>query len=222
MMMSNTPPAGACRHGQRGTAICLYCLQEARDAARLRRRRVLRRFGLTTLGGGVVVALIVGALVTLGPASRRSVPADAEPAADAPARVVSSSGGAPDSARASVLSPQIPLGVRELGDGVTAERVGDEVTVTFDTDSLRTRFDWKFEGVVRGTLPLVFGEPARAALDSIEPGAMLEGRSLVGDLPRRGVRIPLDGGLGTIRLYPIVRDGRDGPLVSAYRAAVVP
>ncbi len=210
-----------CPHGQRGTSVCLYCLQEARDAARKRRNRLLTRFGLTTLGGGVVVALIVGVLVTLAPASRQTSPAEADPV-ETPPIVTSSAGSSADSARPSLLSPQIPPGRRELGNGVVADRVGDEVTVSFDTDSLRTRFDWKFEGVVRGTLPLVFGEPARDALNAIEVGALFERRNLLRDLPRRGVRIPLAGGLGAIRLYPLLRDGRDGPIVAAYRADVVP
>jgi hypothetical protein len=210
-----------CPHGQRGTSVCLYCLQDARDAARRKRRRLLTRFGLTTLGGGVVVALVVGVLVTLAPASRTSAPAEADTSPTSPGVVTSSAGASADSSRPSLLSPQIAPGRRELGDGVVAERVGDEVTVTFDTDSLRTRIDWKFEGVVRATLPMVFGDPARAALERIESGSLLEGRNLIRDLPRRGVQIPLDSGLGTIRLYPIVRQGRDGPIVTAYRADVI-
>lgn len=210
-----------CRHGQRGTSKCLYCLQEQRDAARKRRNRMLRRFGLTTLGGGVVIALIVGALVTLSPASRQSAPAEADQTNVDASPVVASSAGTSEPAKPSLLSPQIPPGRRELGGGVTADRVGDEVTVTFDTDSLRTRLDWKFEGVLRATLPLVYGDPVRSVLDSIEVGSLLESRNLMRELPRTGTRIPLDSGLGTIRVYPIVRSGRDGPIISAYRASVI-
>ena len=219
-MMSSARSTDSCPHGNRGTAICLYCRQEARESARRRRKRVLTRFGLTTLGGAVMVALVVGALVTLSPASRTSAPAEADPGIVL--TPVPPGDARRDSTAASLLTPQIPPGRKELGDGMTAERAGDEVTVTFDTDSLRTRFDWKFEGVVRATLPLVFGEPARAALDSIEVGRMIERGNLLRDLPRRGIRIPLDTGLGTIRLFPIVRAGRDGPLVAAYRAEVIP
>jgi hypothetical protein len=220
-MMISSSTETQCRHGQRGTSVCLYCKQEARDAARKRRNRLLARFGLTTLGGGVVVALIVGVLVTLAPASRTSEPADADPPVVVSPVVTSSAGSSADSAQPSLLSPQIPPGRRELGNGVVADRSGDEVTVAFDTDSLRTRIDWKFEGVVRGTLPLVFGEPARHALDNIQVGSLLGRGNLLRDLPRRGVRIPLDSGLGTIRLYPVIRQGRDGPLVTAYRADVI-
>ena len=218
--MSNVEAGETCRHGYRGTAVCLYCRQDEREAARQKRKKMLTRFGLTTLGGGVVIALIVGVLVTLSPASRSSAPAAADPATG-DSVVSSSAGTAAPRPGPSLLSPQVPPGRRELGDGVTAERVGDEVTVTFDTDSLRTRFDWKFEGVVRATLPMVFGDPARAALDSIEVGEMLGGSNLVRELPRRGFRIPLDTGLGTIRIYPLIRQGRDGPIVSAYRAQVI-
>lgn len=220
-MRSNSPSEAHCPHGQRGTAVCLYCRQDARDAARKRRNRVLTRFGLTTLGGGVVIALIVGALVTLSPASRTSPQAEADPARTDSIVSASAAGVTAEPAKPSLLSPQIPPGSKELGDGVIAERVGDEVTVTFDTDSLRTRFDWKFEGVVRGTLPLVFGQPARAALDSIAVGELLDRADLLRELPRTGFRIPLDSGLGTLRIHPIVRQGRDGPIVIAYRASIV-
>jgi hypothetical protein len=104
--MMSTERSDGCRHGERGTSVCLYCRQEARDAARRRRKRVLTRFGLTTLGGAVVIALIVGALVTLSPASRTSPVAEADPAVDSsrlPARSPTPEASAP-----SLLSPQIP------------------------------------------------------------------------------------------------------------------
>lgn len=209
----------ACPHGHRGTAICLYCRQDARDAARRRRNRVLARLGISGLGGGVVIALIVGGLVALAPdASSNSAGRDtavaAVPAAGASSRAAATASRAP-----SIHMPQTPHGRKELGDGVVAERAGDEVTVHFDTDSLRTRFDWKFEGVVRGTLPLVFGEPARIALDSVPHGALVRGANLLNQLPRRGIALPL-GELGTLTVWPIVRPGRDGPVVVAYRALV--
>jgi hypothetical protein len=220
-MTSSSRPDSTCRHGERGTSVCLYCRQEARDAARRRRNRVLARFGLTTLGGGVVIALVVGALVTLAPASRTSPTADAEAPRDTMPVLAAGATAAAAPVLPSLLSPQIPPGRKELGSGMTADRVGDEVVVSFDTDSLRTRFDWKFEGVVRATLPMVYGDPARDALDAIEHGTLLDGGNLLRDLPRRGFTIPLDGGMGTIRVYPVLRDGRDGPLVTAYRAVVV-
>lgn len=207
-----------CPHDRRpGTSICLYCLQDARAAARRRRKRVIARAGLATTGGGVVLALGVGAFVALAPdGSSRSRSVDA-----AVTRVVRESAG-PVVPQASELpaAPAIPEGRRDLGEGMVAERDGDTVTVHFDTELLRTRYDWKFEGVVRGTLPLMFGELARVALDSIPHGELLGGRGteLLGALPRSGLTIDLRGAAGAIRIWPVVRPGRDGPLVVAYRA----
>jgi hypothetical protein len=117
------------------------------------------------------------------------------------------------------LRPTIAEGRRELGDSMFAVREGSQVTVHFDTDSLRTRFDWKFEGVVRATLPIIFGHEARVALDSIPQSYFARG-GLLTELPRRG--IPLRLGTHTLRVWPITRDGRDGPLVVGYRAAPSP
>ena len=83
---------------------------------------------------------------------------------------------------------------------MVAERIGDEVTVNFDTDSLRTRVDWKFEGVVRGTLPLVFGEPARVALEAVPRGSLARGGNLMTELPVRGVKLSL-ADLGTLTFF---------------------
>lgn len=205
-----------CPHDRRpGTSICLYCLQDARAAARRRRKRVIARAGLATMGGGVVLALGVGAFVALVPdASSRSRSVDA-----AVTRVVRESAGpVVPQASGPPAAPAIPEGRRELGDGMVAERHGDTVTVHFDTELLRTRFDWKFEGVVRGTLPLMFGELARVALDSVPHGELLGGSDLLGTLPRTGVKVDLPAEAGSIMVWPVVRPGRDGPLVVAYRA----
>jgi hypothetical protein len=67
-------------------------------------------------------------------------------------------------------------------------------------------------------LPLVFGEDVRTALDSIPAGTFASTGDLVTQLPERG--IPLKVGEHTLRVYPVVRPGRDGPLVYAYRASV--
>jgi hypothetical protein len=117
------------------------------------------------------------------------------------------------------LQPTIAEGRRELGDSMFAVREGSQVTVYFDTDSLRTRFDWKFEGVVRATLPIVFGNEAQVALDSIPQSYFARG-GLLTELPRRG--IPLRLGTHTLRVWPITREGRDGPLVVGYRAGPSP
>ena len=124
---------------------------------------------------------------------------------------------APTSAAGRVLRPTIPEGRRELGDSMFATREGSNVTVHFDTETLRTRFDWKFEGVVRATLPLVYGEVTRAALDSIPSGTLVRGGDMLTDLPTRG--FPIAVGDDELRVWPITRPGRDGPLVVGYRVA---
>jgi hypothetical protein len=168
------------------------------------------------MGGVVVVALGVGAYVTLAPDARsrsRSVN-------EAVARTVERSSAPIVTPQSSMpaTTPAIPEGRRELGDGMVAERAGDTVMVHFDTELLRTRYDWKFEGIVRGTLPLMFGDLARMALDSIPHGELLDGMSLVGTVARTGLTIPMRGEAGAIKVWPVVRAGRDGPLVVGYRA----
>jgi hypothetical protein len=115
------------------------------------------------------------------------------------------------------LVPVISEGRRELGDSMFAVREGFQVTVHFDTEELRTRHDWKFEGVVRATLPIVFGTTARVALDSVPEGALVRGGDLLNVLPTRGIQLELPD--GQLNVWPITRPGRDGPLVVGYRAA---
>ena len=117
-----------------------------------------------------------------------------------------------------VLEPIIPEGRSTLGDSIVAERNGGDVIVTFDTEALRTRFDWKFEGVVRATLPLIFGMDARVALDSIRTGDFVRGGHLIRELPTRGIPLALPEGRSLI-VRPIIRPGLDGPLVVGYRAS---
>jgi hypothetical protein len=165
----------------------------------------------------LVVALGVGAwnaIVSAREDSAETLIATSE--ASAP-RLAAQSTGAVSPPRA--LQPIIAEGRRELGDSMFAVREGPQVIVNFDTDSLRTRFDWKFEGVVRATLPIIYGQEAGAALDSI-PQSYLARGGLLTDLPRRG--IPLRVGPHTLRVWPITREGRDGPLVVGYRAAPSP
>jgi hypothetical protein len=117
-----------------------------------------------------------------------------------------------------VLEPTIAEGRSTLGDSIAVERSGGDVTVSFDTETLRTRYDWKFEGIVRATLPLLFGDDARVALDSIRSGDLIRGGSLLRDLPTRGIRLALSGGR-SLTVHPITRPGQDGPLVIGYRAS---
>jgi hypothetical protein len=198
---------------------CLRCRQDARSAARAKRVRLATRAGLAVMGVVVVIALIVGAWNAIASGNAGgTAPADAQ---------VSASGAVETPARPAArenavagIEPAIPEGRRDLGDSMYAVREGTQVTVYFDTDSLRTRFDWKFEGVVRATLPLVFGPEIRGALDSIPSGSLASGGNLVHELPSRGIPIRL--GNHTLRVWPVTRQGRDGPLVMAYRAVPFP
>ena len=209
--MPENTTSPTCPHGLRpGTTVCLHCRQDARAAARQRRTQLVARFTLITLGVGLVVALIVGGIMAIAPDGT-------QPTADSPRVVatIADSSGAPAAPQPRGLQPTIDEGRNDLVDSVYAVREGQQVTVYFDTETLRTRFDWKFEGVVRATLPLVFGQPARSALDSIPQGTWVRGGALLTDLPQRGV--PLMVGAERLRIWPITRQGRDGPLVVAYR-----
>ena len=176
----------------------------------------MTKVGLLFLAAAVVIALGVGAWNAFRFADPGVTPrvAEADGAAPQPAAPI-----APAPARPATLEPSIAPGRRELGDSVFAVREGTQVTVHFDTEQLRTRFDWKFEGVVRATLPLVYGDEVRSALDSVPAGTLANKGDLLTQLPERG--IPLQVGEHTLRVYPVIRQGRDGPLVVAYRVAAI-
>lgn len=212
--------AQTCPHGLRpGTTVCLRCRQDERLAARQRRYRILTRAGLLGLAAALVLALVIGGIMAVTP--NRSV-ADTADADGVPATVVevTPSRVPGDSTRPSrprtVLRPAIGEGRRELAEGMYAVREGQEVTVFFDAELLRTRFDWKFEGIVRSTLPVVYGDAAKAALDSIATGSLVRGGNLLTELPDRGFVVSVAD--HAVRIWPVTRPGRDGPLVVAYRA----
>jgi hypothetical protein len=206
---------GECPHGLRpGTTVCLYCLRDERAAARQRRYRVAARFGLIAIGGGLVLTLIVGGIVALAPGGSRA--ADESIAAVVSAVRTTSS----KTESATRILPAIAVGRTDLGEGMYAERAGDSVIVHFDTPDLRTRFDWKFEGVVRATLPTVFPQ-ATDALTAIPQATFVHGGSLLEQLPQRGIRLPL-GSDGALTVWPITRPGEDGPLVVAYGVKATP
>jgi hypothetical protein len=119
------------------------------------------------------------------------------------------------------LTPVVPDGLSDLVSGVTAVRRDTDVVVAFDTPEARTRRPEKFEQFVRTTLPLVYGPAVQNVLDRIPDGTIVGQGELLTELPKRGVRIPLDGEW-TIRLFPETRPGQDGPLVIRYRVSVVP
>ncbi|MEX2153095.1 MAG: hypothetical protein WD825_07125, partial [Gemmatimonadaceae bacterium] len=185
--------------------------------------RMAARGGLAVLGIGVAIALIIGGWGVIAPESRSPDRSDSVSGSITKVALGAARVRAPTSPPAlpgppgPPILPSIAEGRRELGDSMFAVREGPQVTVNFDTETLRTRFDWKFEGVVRATLPLVFGAGARAALDSIPAGTFVRGGDLMNELPTRG--IPLKMGEHTLRVWPITRPGRDGPIVVAYRAA---
>lgn len=172
------------------------------------------RAALGAVGVGVVIVLIVGAWGAIAPELR--APDQSESVSGSVTQPTLASRSRSPAPAAAIL-PSIAEGRRELGDSMFAVRDGAQVTVYFDTETLRTRFDWKFEGVVRATLPLVFGADARTALDSVPSGTFVRGGDLMNELPTRG--IPLKMGTHTLRVWPVTRPGRDGPIVVAYRAA---
>jgi hypothetical protein len=90
------------------------------------------------------------------------------------------------------------------------------VVLDFDTKLARTRMADKFERFVRATLPSIYGAAADSALARLPQGALASQGDLIGDLPTRGMRIPLPNG-GAIVLFPMTRQGQDGPLVTRYR-----
>ena len=121
---------------------------------------------------------------------------------------------------ATELAPTIGEGRTSLRDGVVAERTGDEITVTFDTPLTRTRRPEKFEGVLRATLPQIFGASVDSALSTMPVGTLVPPHGLTTELPTQGLYVPLPGG-STLRIWPGTRVGEDGPLVVRYRVLVV-
>ena len=121
---------------------------------------------------------------------------------------------------AAELAATIGEGRTALRDGIVAERRGDEITVYFDTPSARTRRPEKFEGILRATLPQIFGASVDSALVASPPGTVVPPHGLTTDLPTQGLYVPIPGG-ATLRIWPGTRPGEDGPLVVRYRVLVV-
>lgn len=229
----NSVLSPTCPHGLRpGTTVCLHCRAEARAKQSKDRWIVVARVGVAGLGVGAVLALmIVGVIVITPEASSTARTVDsADPIVSQAAKATKAAPTRTTASAASVaaapvrptptarLVPAISEGRRELGDSMFAVREGDQVTVHFDTEERRTRHDWKFEDVVRATLPVVFGPDVRVALDSVPEGTFARGGDLLNELPTRGITLELPDG-HELRVYPITRPGRDGPLVVAYRAS---
>ena len=148
-----------------------------------------------------------------GPATVGAVPVAPLPAP--PSTVPVTSSASLTTARG--VAPVVPLGRTSLRDTMVAERAGDTVRVSFDLLLSRTRRAEKFEAIVRSTLPQVYGAVADSALRALPVGAVARAGDLMTTLPERGFHIPIAGGR-TIAVWPETREGRDGPLVVAYRA----
>ncbi len=195
---------------------------------------VVARVGIAAGGVVVAISVLIGAVMAIAPDASSSAATEssqagsvvlaAAPRPAAPARVAPKPVVAAPIVAAPViekLEPRIAEGRRDLTDSMFAVREGQAVTVHFDTESLRTRYDWKFERVVRSTLPIVFGSMVRAALDYITEGQFASGGDLLTELTTKGIDLPIGEGQ-TLRVWPVTRPGQDGPLVVAYRASSTP
>lgn len=119
------------------------------------------------------------------------------------------------------LAPTIGEGRTSLRDGIVAERHDDEITVQFDTPAARTRRPEKFEGILRATLPQIFGAAVDSALAAMPAGTIVPPQGLTTELPTQGLYVPLPGG-ATLRIWPGTRPGEEGPLVVRYRVLIAP
>lgn len=225
-----------------GTTVCLRCRQEQRDAARARQQRIFALSGICAMG--LLGVYVMGASAanawratkrgdTVHVASRASVVASSvsggmvkqqgtavlvsSPAPVATVQPSTTPAVAP--AAGSPLSIRVREGRSDLPDSLIAERAGDSVVVDFDTPMTRTRRRDKFEGVVRRTLPMVFGAPIDSVLRTIPDGAIVGDADLLTELPKRGVHLHVAEGW-TLDLWPETRPGQDGPLVVGYWARV--
>ncbi len=244
---SPTRTFAQCPHELRpGIKSCLHCMRDARLADRARRFGLLKRIALGLLTVMVLAGVGASGLYLLRNrnsgtstprlASESGIASAAQPethntapvsvAAPSPAPESVSTPVQPVSAEEVVrnpavasFSPVIAEGLTQLSDGINAMRSGDTVTVSFNTPMLRTRRPEKFEGIVRRTLAGVYGAKAASLLASIPTGSLVQVQDLFADLPTRGLRIAIPAG-GTIALWPETKEGKDGPLVVAYRATV--
>jgi len=230
-MTSRSTPT--CAHERRpGTTVCLRCRHDELVASRAK----LRQAGLKLVLAGGAAALVIGgvvnvasSLMTRGSSQITEVTVERSPeSVPRPSFAVTQSGEVAQPAAAAAARPQspattpaIPHGTTPLAAGFTAERSGDTVRVTFDTQDGRTRRSDKFENVVRETLPIVFGDAGRSAVDRLAAGGLVPPGELLSTLDGAPLVIPVGDGR-TIRLSPGARAGRDGPLVVTYRAVIEP
>ena len=232
MVSRSTPP---CDHELRpGTAVCLRCQHAARAAKRTRQRQMMAR--------GVAATLVLGMMAGIGMAGATAirartgsktngttvpgdVPQPTDSAGDS-ATTPSADSTPAEAPRQSVenvpvspvlVAPVVPVGRTTLRDTMVVDRAGDTVRVSFDLAMSRTRRPEKFEAIVRSTLPQVYGAAVDSALRALPFGSVARAGDLVTTLAEQGFHIPLPGGRA-IAVWPEMREGRDGPLVVAYRA----
>ena len=236
--MSPSTPA-TCTH-ERGprTTVCLRCRHEAREAGRkhaftLALRVCAAVLALAAIGaiGSTGARALQGRQITAshavlsgaGPATEPSDGADAYSGA-ADRRDSTPEIAAPLAAAASpnepvVNGPIVDEGRTELGDGLFAVRHGGWVTVNFDVPHARTRRRDKFDRIVRGTLPRIYGPVAQTMLERIPEGEIIAAGTLPVELQDTGLRIRLADS-STLVLWPEIRDAGGGPLVVGYRAEI--
>jgi hypothetical protein len=231
-------PTNVCPHELRpGTTVCLHCRWVARSAARKRRRRMFMKgsSGLALLSSLAVAGLVgrvtimerlsstglhlSSATVTSDAGGDAVRPIHAAPTTAQQGATISAASGAARATPAPV-SPVVPQGQSSLPDSLLATRADSVITVSFDRTMIRTRNPWKFERLVRSTLPVLYGPMADSALARIPEGGLVRQGDLINELPTRGMRIPVAPGW-TFTLFPITRPGQDGPLVTQYRVLVV-
>lgn len=224
--MSGRTPAD-CPHDLRpGVTVCLHC----RYARRIERRNRLLRMSLRIASGALAVVLTAfgatrGSALVFGQ-TRGGEPVRAmatlDPVPDAPAAAPAPAPAVAEVAPVEVrpgIAPLIPDGRTELGEGMFAERSGDEVIVHFDTPTTRTRRRDKFERIVRQTLPEIFGAAAESLLAGIPAGALSGDADLLTEIVPSG--LDLDGGEGwKVVVRPGTRPGQDGPLVVRYAVRI--
>jgi len=234
-------PTNPCPHELRpGTTVCLHCRWEARSATRRRRRRLFMKgsSGLALLSTLAVMGLVGRVAFEKRLSSPRLRVATATVMSDAAGDAAKAIAAAPSTAQQGVttpaapaaattapvtsapVSPLVPQGRSSLPDSLLATRADSVITVSFDRTMIRTRNPWKFERLVRSTLPALYGPLADSALARIPEGGLVRQGDLINELPTRGMRIPLAPGW-TFTLFPITRPGLDGPLVTQYRVSVV-
>jgi hypothetical protein len=117
------------------------------------------------------------------------------------------------------LAPVLPHGVTILADSAVVTVSDTLIAVDFDEMMLRTRRAAKFEDFLRRTLPLIYGEPVARALSRMPNGDLASQGNLITELPRTGIRIPLDNSR-VLTVWPETRQGEDGPLVIRYRVTI--